>query len=376
MRRLVATATAGRCRGAGLARVGSRPPVAIRRSRQRAADAWRTALADGSLAVRIEAWVFERERNPTRTRLLARALGLDLDELNETDRTRFRQRTALFGTDAKDGRELQAQVAGIAAAAAAAERRAGPHPRRAAACRRGRAGQWIDWAVIGGARRFASRAQWIGEHGLSVVCDIDDTVKHTQVRMRRQMLLNTFAREFIAVPGMAGWLQRVVQANDGTALHYVSGSPLQLTPALLAFMRDAGLPEGSLHPRALSLHPAALLDDEATTRHKHAEIAQLLADHPQRRFVLVGDSGERDPEIYGAIAREHGARIAAVLIRDVSGEARRQRALRAVVCRRAAAALARVHRSGDAADIVSLMPVTRSTPAARKGAAAATARPG
>ena len=46
----------------------------------------------------------------------------------------------------------------------------------------------------------------------------------------------------------------------------------------------------------------------------------MLADHPRRRFVLVGDSGERDPEVYGAIAREHAARIDAVLIRDVTGE--------------------------------------------------------
>lgn len=276
--------------------------------------------ADGSLAVRIEAWVFERERNPTRTRLLARALGLDLDELNATDRTRFRERTALFGTDAKDGRELQARVAGaelLVLPPSDAQGRLRAVLLHAGAVR---AGQWIDWTVIGGARRFESRAQWIGDHGLSVVCDIDDTIKHTQVRERRQMLLNTFAREFIAVPGMAAWLARIARANEGAALHYVSGSPLQLVPALLAFMRDAGLPDGSLHPRALSLHPVALLDDEATTRHKHAEISQLLADHPQRRFVLVGDSGERDPEIYGAVAREHAARIAAVLIRDVSDE--------------------------------------------------------
>jgi Uncharacterized conserved protein (DUF2183) len=277
--------------------------------------------ADGSLLVRIEAWVFERERNPTRTRLLARGLGLDLDELSAADRARFAQRTALFGTDAKDGRDLRVQLAGAVVAALPPSDAQGriravlPHAGFV------NAGQWIDWAVLGGARRFASRALWSGEQGLSVVCDIDDTVKHTQVRDRRQMLLNTFAREFVAVPGMAPWLERVVRANDSAALHYVSGSPLQLTPALLAFLREAGLPEGSLHPRALSLHPAALLDHEATTRHKHAEIAQLLADHPRRRFVLVGDSGERDPEVYGAVAREQAARIAAVLIRDVSGEA-------------------------------------------------------
>jgi hypothetical protein len=277
-------------------------------------------LPDGALQVRIEAWVFERERNPTRTRLLARALGLDLDDLNAADRQRFRQRAALFGADAKDGRELAVQLPGRSALALPASddqgrvRAAVPHAQAP------RTGQWIEWAVVSGARRFTSRAQWIGDEGISVVCDIDDTIKHTQVRQRREMLLNTFAREFTAVPGMAAWAQRMASTEPGIAFHYVSGSPLQLMLPLGVFLRSNRFPDGSVHLRSFSLHPSALLDDEATSRHKQAEITQLLTDHPRRRFVLVGDSGERDPEVYGALAREHASRIAAVLIRDVTGD--------------------------------------------------------
>jgi hypothetical protein len=278
--------------------------------------------ADGVLRARVEAWVFERERNPTRTRLLAGALGLDLDELPHEDRRRFEQRTALFGTDAKEGRELSARVAGGALRALPASDEQG---RVSAvlpleAVGGGHAPGWIDWALHAGTREVASRAQWIGDEGLSVVCDIDDTVKHTQVRSRRQMLLNTLAREFAAVPGMAAWLQRLGSDAGGTALHYVSGSPLQLAPPLLAFMGESGLPDGSLHLRVLSLRPASLFDAGATARHKQATIAQLLAEHPRRRFLLVGDSGERDPEVYGELARAHPQRIVAVLIRDVTGE--------------------------------------------------------
>ena len=134
------------------------------------------------------------------------------------------------------------------------------------------------------------------------------------------MLLNTFAREFIDVPGMAAWLQGVARSEAGAAFHYVSGSPLQLMPPLLAFLRIRGFPDGSMHLRTFSLHPSALFDDEATSRHKHAEITQLLIDYPRRRFVFVGDSGEHDPEVYGQVAREHPSRIEAVLIRDVTGE--------------------------------------------------------
>ena len=46
----------------------------------------------------------------------------------------------------------------------------------------------------------------------------------------------------------------------------------------------------------------------------------LIGRFPNRRFVLVGDSGERDPEIYAALARKHPQQIIRVWIRDVTGE--------------------------------------------------------
>jgi Uncharacterized conserved protein (DUF2183) len=275
----------------------------------------------GGLVLRIEAWVFEREPNTKRTRLLARALGLDLDEMSVVDRQRFVQRAALFGTDAKEGRELAVQVRGGVSVPLPASDGNGRVRGRVAYGGAARAGQWIDWAAVAGTRRFTSRAQWIGDDGTSVVCDIDDTLKHTQIRQRREMLLNTFAREYSAVPGMVAWAARVARGDNNMAFHYVSGSPMQLMPALTDFLRVQHFAAGSMHLRAFSFSPAALLDADATSRHKQAEIAQLLADHPRRRFVLVGDSGERDPETYGAIAREHPSRIAEVLIRDVTGEA-------------------------------------------------------
>jgi Uncharacterized conserved protein (DUF2183) len=302
-------------------------PALVKARPMRAGDqatVWPTLVhraPDGTLQARIEAWVFERERNTTRTGLLARALGLDLDEIGAADRQRFKQRAALFGADSKDGRELAVQLpGGDAVALPASDEQGRVRAVVPLLADEPRAGQWLDWTLVSGARRFTGRAQWIGDEGLSVVCDIDDTIKHTQVRQRRQMLLNTFAREFIAVPGMAEWMQGVARSEPDTAFHYVSGSPLQLLSPLLAFLSGHAFADGSLHLRSFSLRPSALLDDEATSRHKLTEIAQLLADHPRRRFVLVGDSGERDPEVYGQIAREQPARIAAVLIRDVTNE--------------------------------------------------------
>jgi phosphatidate phosphatase APP1 len=49
-------------------------------------------------------------------------------------------------------------------------------------------------------------------------------------------------------------------------------------------------------------------------------IRSLLKAYPQRRFLLVGDSGERDPEIYGAMARRYPQQVAGVYIRRLSDE--------------------------------------------------------
>ena len=56
--------------------------------------------------------------------------------------------------------------------------------------------------------------------------------------------------------------------------------------------------------------------------HKLAAIARLMEDFPLRRFLLIGDSGELDPEIYGEVARTRPERVEGVVIRDVTGEGR------------------------------------------------------
>ena len=60
-----------------------------------------------------------------------------------------------------------------------------------------------------------------------------------------------------------------------------------------------------------------LLGTSAGREQKHARIREILELHPQLRFVLIGDSGEKDPEIYADIVRTYPGRILAVYIREV-----------------------------------------------------------
>lgn len=168
-------------------------------------------------------------------------------------------------------------------------------------------------------RKFLGKVQFIAHRGLSVISDIDDTIKETQVTQRREMLANTFTRPFRPVEGISQLYQHA--SRQGAAFHYVSGSPWQLYQPLEAFRAQEGFPEGSFHLKNFRMKDSSLFDlfasHEAT---KTKAITEILAAFPARRFLLVGDSGEEDPEIYGKLARQYGDQIVGIFIRNVSDE--------------------------------------------------------
>jgi phosphatidate phosphatase APP1 len=169
----------------------------------------------------------------------------------------------------------------------------------------------------GDERRFEGRVHLLDRTGVSVISDIDDTIKHTHVTCRRSLLTNTFLREFEPVPGMAQLYAK--WAQQGAALHYVSSSPWQLYDPLSALLGNQGFPAGTFHLASFRLSDHLLRKVFLLRRRaKLAVIRSILQTFPERQFVLVGDSGERDPEIYGAVARKHPGQISAILIRDLA----------------------------------------------------------
>jgi len=162
---------------------------------------------------------------------------------------------------------------------------------------------------------------------LSVISDIDDTIKITEVPAGHRVLyLNTFIREFRSAPGMA---DRYKQWSDA-AFHYVSGGPWQLYDPLFEFLPGEGFPDGSVHMRnfPLRIEDATksqqfvefLFNKEATANHKKERIREIMTHFPSRTFVFVGDSGEADPEVYREIKDDpkFGHRVQAIFIRTVT----------------------------------------------------------
>lgn len=178
---------------------------------------------------------------------------------------------------------------------------------------------WTSFEVPGESSTFDGRVQLVEPEGLTVVSDLDDTIKDSNVRVRRELLANTFLRPFAAVPGMADWYSG--WQEEGAVFHYVSNSPWQLTPMLGGFLETEGFPRGSMHLRPFRIRRGGLRRFlRASEAFKRTTLEQLLEDFPRRRFVLIGDSSELDPEIYGDLVREHPERIERVLVRNVTGE--------------------------------------------------------
>lgn len=129
--------------------------------------------------------------------------------------------------------------------------------------------------------------------GVSVISDIDDTIKITDILDGKDAILkNTFFSTAREVPHMSevyrSW------AAQGAHFHYVSNSPWQVFPALDEFLKNHHFPKGSMHLRAVSTQQ--LIRGKAGS-HKIQTITKILKDFPSRKFILVGDSGEIDPEV-------------------------------------------------------------------------------
>lgn len=169
----------------------------------------------------------------------------------------------------------------------------------------------------GDARDFVGRVHLIAPHGVSVISDIDDTIKISQVTDKSELLKNTFLRDFQAVEGMP--MLYADLAGMDVAFHYVSGSPWQLYQPIDNFLSKAGYPKGTYHLKNFRMKDSSILNLVSSQEEtKLAAITPLLRTFPERKFILIGDSGEQDPEIYGRIAREHIDQVAGVFIRNVT----------------------------------------------------------
>ncbi len=155
-----------------------------------------------------------------------------------------------------------------------------------------------------------------------IISDIDDTVVRTSatdlLQMARIVLL-TNAHTRVPFEGVAEFYRALRHGTLGTEhnpLFYVSSSPWNLYDLLVDFLNVHGIPVGPLFLRDFGLDPEVLGGGGHHT-HKSTQIKGLFDTYPLLPWVLVGDSGQEDPEIYRQAVRDFPGRIKAIYIRDV-----------------------------------------------------------
>jgi hypothetical protein len=297
-----------------------------------AASLQTVAPGEACWRIPLQVHVFETEPRTLSIGVLAKLIGLDTDAMTEEERRVFADRARRFVVDNQRQKRVPAQIAGreVAVGPTSGEGTATAYldisPQELAEATRTVGQAPVRLKITAdtnhtGGRIFAGEVFLVAPRGWTIISDIDDTIKVSEVRDSEALLKNTFCRPFKPVDGMAalyqGW-----QREQGCAFFYVSGSPWALYQPLQDFLQTNRFPAGVFHLRRFNFGNATVFNlFKSPVDYKIREISAILAQFPERQYILVGDSGEMDPEIYGTLAREHADNIRWVFIRDVTGEA-------------------------------------------------------
>ncbi|QCR21679.1 App1 family protein [Pontibacter sp. SGAir0037] len=159
----------------------------------------------------------------------------------------------------------------------------------------------------------------------AVISDIDDTIVRTGatnlLQTGRNVLLNN-AHSRIPFYGVSSFYHSLQLGRNGklnNPFFYVSSSPWNTYDLLYHFLELNDIPQGPLLLRDFGIDESKFLSSDHMS-HKYKEIENLLITYPMLKFILIGDSGQKDAEIYQQVVQNHPGRILAVYIRDVNIE--------------------------------------------------------
>lgn len=162
---------------------------------------------------------------------------------------------------------------------------------------------------------------------LGVISDIDDTVLRTNSSNFLSMVRITFlnnAHTRLPFEGVAAFyraLHKGTSESSYNPLFYVSSSPWNLYDLLEEFFELHHIPMGPFLLRDFGIDDTKFIKS-GHGDHKIVQIEKILTTYPEMKFILIGDSGEKDPEIFHQVVHDFPDRIECIYIRDVTGNSR------------------------------------------------------
>ena len=164
-----------------------------------------------------------------------------------------------------------------------------------------------------------------------VISDVDDTIIHTGVAstLKWRVLVNVLFRHSdkrLPLEGAEEFYRKLhlgKSGQDNNPIFYLSNSPWNIFEYLTSFLNKFEFPEGPLLLR--DIDSKFLKKSGFETGHKYVTIVKILQMYPHLSFILIGDAGEIDIDIYISIANSHPDRIKCIYIRSVSKESKNER---------------------------------------------------
>lgn len=188
------------------------------------------------------------------------------------------------------------------------------------------ANNWLTFSAISEEYTGQGKIRLVNPEGISIISDIDDTIKITEMPAGSEVVIrNALFKEYRAAQEMS----EIFGQWRGKPIHYVSGTPRQFYRPLSEFMKGEpeAFPKGTLHLRDVrknlfSRNTWSDLDnyiraDNVTHNYKLEQIIKIMEHFPGRTFILVGDSGQYDPEIFREVEKNNSGQVAQIIIRDI-----------------------------------------------------------
>ncbi|PYR33496.1 MAG: hypothetical protein DMF90_20585 [Acidobacteria bacterium] len=278
---------------------------------------------DGSWQIEVHAWCFRLRARRFVIPIVRKALGFKHVRLTATEQQRFAERARWMFVDNKRGRSIVVDIDGRIYALGQTQANGHLRAQITVSLPPGRVAHECVvapvWRDISGTDPID--IHFLAAEGLSIISDIDDTIRVSHVADRAALLRGTFVEPFAAVPRMAELY--VAWARCGAQFHYVSATPWQLYVPIATFLDASGFPKGTFHLKDFRWRDRTFFNLFASAdRYKRSHIESLLKRLPRRRFVLVGDSGQRDPEVFGDLCRRYPQQVRLIFVRDLTGSAR------------------------------------------------------
>ena len=160
---------------------------------------------------------------------------------------------------------------------------------------------------------------------IGIISDFDDTIVISNVPTKLKLLYNILFKNYMqrkVVKGMKEKFQKILTKNPKTMpipLFILSASPQQLFNPIEKFLNYHNFPKHVLILKKAHGSNKDPLTDQY--KYKMQKIEKLIKLYPKIKWIMFGDSGEKDREVYESIAKKYPQKVLGYYIRDVkSGE--------------------------------------------------------